>query len=346
MIALLYGYWTVFIRPCPIYNRLTYDTFSVLMDLRHLRYAIAVADELHFTRAAARLNITQPPLTRMIRQLECELGFALFHRTKKVVCLTSAGEVFVEEGRKLLTGVESLKRAAWRASRGETGRIAIGFVGSIAFHYFPEVLRAFRVAVPAADIELHQLKNMALFDALMEERIDVAFMRPYFQREELCVARVLAERLWVALPSRHALASRNTVSITALRDEPFVTANMRPAPSMFALLTRVCERAGFYPRVVQAATDTQSVVGLVAAGIGVSIVPDALARLNIGGVRYIRLSDVRECAQIVMAWRRNDRNEVLKKFVGVALRKARMSGVEARAKKMPPKAATPSRART
>lgn len=291
------------------------------MDIRHLRYAIAVAEELNFTRAAARLNITQPPLTHAIRQLEQELGFPLFYRTKKVVHLTSAGTVFVEQSRKLLTGLESLKRAAWRASRGETGRIVIGFVGSIAFHYLPEVLRAFRATVPAVDIELQELKNAALFEALKEGQIDVAFMRPYFQDDELHIKKVLEERLWVALPSGHALASRATLSIAALRDEPFVTANMRPAPSMFALLIRICERAGFHPKVVQAATDTQSVIGLVAAGIGISIVPDSLAQLSIGGVRYIRLSDVKERAQIAMAWRKHDRNEVLQRFVDIALQK-------------------------
>jgi DNA-binding transcriptional LysR family regulator len=300
------------------------------MDLRHLRYVIAVAEELNFTRAAARLNITQPPLTQMIRQLEQELGFPLFYRTKKVVHLTSAGRVVVEQGRKLLAGIESLKRAAWRASRGETGRLSIGFVGSIAFHYLPEVLREYRAAVPAVDIELHELKNAALYDALKRDQVDVAFMRPYFDDDELRVEKVLEERLWVALPAGHALARRKSLSIAALRNEPFVTANMRPAPSMFALVMRLCERAGFHPEVVQAATDTQSVIGLVAAGIGISIVPDSLARLSIGGVRYARLSDVRERAPIVMAWRKNDRNEVLKPFVDVALRKVRKSRVERR----------------
>jgi DNA-binding transcriptional LysR family regulator len=293
------------------------------MDIRQLRYVIAVAEELSFTRAAARLNIAQPPLTMQIKRIEEELGFPLFHRTKRSVQITEAGEVFLEKGRRIINDFESLKEASRRASRGEAGRIVVGFVGSVAFHFFPKVLREYRLAVPGVEIELLELQNRPLIDALRNERVDVAFMRPYFQDANIAMEQVLEERLIVALPSNHPLANRKMLSIRELKNDPFVTSNRRPAPSIYAFLMSICERAGFQPRVVQAATDIQTVVGLVAAGMGVAIVTDSIKRLGVEGVKYCEFSDVTDSARIVMAWRKNDRSAVLGKFLESAIMSSR-----------------------
>ncbi|MGH8618432.1 MAG: LysR family transcriptional regulator [Burkholderiales bacterium] len=286
------------------------------MDLRQLRYVIAVAEELSFTRAAARLHIAQPALTKQIRRVEDDLQVALFHRTTRAVQVTEAGAVFLERAKRLLGDLDELTRASQRASRGEVGRLVIGFIGTVAFHFFPRLLRDYRAAFPGVEVELVELQNRPLIDALRNERVDVAFMRPFFEDEDIASRQVLDERLLVAVPSGHRFAKRKALSIRELKNEPFVTANRRPAPSIYAFLMSICERAGFHPRVVQAATDIQTVVGLVAAGMGVAIVTESIKRLGVEGVRYCEFTDVKDKARIVVAWRKADRSAVLDNFLG------------------------------
>lgn len=289
------------------------------MDIRQLKYVIAVAEELSFTRAATRLNMAQPPLTKQIKKIEGELGFPLFYRTKRLVQLTEAGAVLVAKGRRLIADLEHLQDASRRVSRGDAGRIVVGFVGSVAFHFFPRILREYRASVPGVEIELHEMRNRPLIEALRDERVDVAFMRPFFQDQNICMQPVLEERLVVALPAGHPLTQKKVISLKELKDEPFVTPNQRPAPSIYTYLMSICERAGFQPRVVQAATDIQTVVGLVAAGLGVSIVTDSIKRLGVEGVSYCEFNDVSDTATIVIAWRKNDRSAVLKRFLELAI---------------------------
>lgn len=296
------------------------------MNVRQLRYIIAVAEELSFTRAAARLNIAQPPLTRQIKNIELELGYPLFRRTKRSVAITEGCEVILEKGRRLLRELDELTEAGRRASRGETGHIAVGFVGSVAFHFFPRILRDYRAKFPNVSIELVELRNRPLIDALKCGRVDVAFMRPFFQDPGIAMEVVLEERLMVALPSRHPLAKRKVLSIRDLKDEPFVTANRRPGPGIYAFLRSVSERAGYYPKVVQEATDIQSVVGLVAAGMGVAIVTDSIRRLRLEGVRYREFSDVTDTARIVVAWRKKDASATLRTFIEEARAGSASSG--------------------
>ncbi len=293
------------------------------MDIRQLAYVVAVAEELSFTRAAARLGIAQPPLSKQIKTVEQELEVCLFFRTKRVVRLTGAGEVFVSRAKRVLQEIQELKEATQCADRGNAGRIVIGFVGSVAFYFFPRILREYRAAVPDVDIELLELKNRAMMDALRDERVDVAFMRPFFEDKNIAMHPILEERLVAALPAAHRLASRKRISICDLAKESFVTATRRPAPSVYAFIMGICERAGFQPRVVQEATDIQSVVGLVAAGMGVSIIPDSIKRLRIEGVKYCDLRDVKEVGRIVVAWRRDDQSEVLKRFLELTLNPVR-----------------------
>jgi DNA-binding transcriptional LysR family regulator len=289
------------------------------MELRHLRYAVAVADALNFTRAAARLHIAQPPLTQQIQALERELGLELFARTKRKVELTPSGQVFVQHARRVLASVEKMTEATQRVHRGEEGRMAIGFLSSIAFDYFPRVMRAFRNRYPDVEVELRELKHLPLLNALRSEALDLVFIRNFFEDPEIEVRPVLREHFLAVLPAGHRLAGRPSISPTELRQEPFVSVVRRSAPSVYSHTMAICERAGFHPHVVQEANDVQSCVGLVSAGIGVSIVPDTIRALAIPGVVYSKLRGVRDTMEIVVAWRRLERNQAIHRFVEVAV---------------------------
>ena len=289
------------------------------MELRHLRYAVAVADAMSFTRAAASLNIAQPPLTQQIRALEKELGLELFSRTTRKVDITPAGRVFIQHARRVLSAVDDMKVASRRVHRGEVGRIAIGFLSSIAFDHFPRVIRAFRTRYPEVEVELRELKHLALLQSLRSEALDVVFIRNFFDDDAIHSRRLLQEKFVAVLPRDHKLTRRSSVSPAQLRDEPFVSVVSRAAPSVYSHTLAICRRAGFHPRVVQEANDIQSCVGLVSAGIGVSIVPDTIRALSVPGVSYSPLRGVTDTMEIVVAWRACETNQVITRFVEVAV---------------------------
>lgn len=298
------------------------------METRKLRYVLTVAEELSFTRAAVRLHMTQPPLTRQIKEVETELGVRLFDRTKRVVQLTKAGEVFVERARRLLRDFDQLQRESGRADRGEAGRLTIGFLGAIAFDLFPRILREYRAQVPDVRIELLESDNQALMEGLRSRAIDAAFLRPYYQDADISMKTLLRDRFVVALPSRHRLAGKKAVSVRDLADEPFVTASRSPTPSVYAQTMAICEKAGFHPRVTQASTHLHTAIALVSAGMGVALVPGSIMNLGLRGVSCAQLNDVTETIEVVVAWRKNDRNAVLSRFLKLAEQIARHGGDE------------------
>lgn len=289
------------------------------MELRHLRYAVTVADLLSFTRAAERLGIAQPPLTQQIRSLENELGLPLFNRTSRKVTLTAPGQVFIEHARRILRDVEGMTIAAQRSHRGETGRLVIGYPSSIAFDYFPRVMREFRKRYPDVQVELREQKHLALLEALRNGALDLAFIRDFFDDASLRTHVVLRERFVAAIPSGHPLASHRALSPERLRDEPFVTVMKRAPPSVHAHTLAICRRAGFEPQVVQEANDIQACVGLVAGGIGVAIVPDSICSLALPGVAYCSLRNVPDQMEIVIAARAADQSGALRRFIDVTM---------------------------
>jgi len=293
------------------------------METRKLRYVLTVAEELSFTRAAARLHMTQPPLTKQIQEVEAELGVRLFDRTKRVVQLTKAGEVFVERARRLLQDFDQLRRASGQADRGEAGRLTIGFLGAIAFDLFPRILREYRAQVPDVRIGLLESDNQALMEGLRGRTIDAAFLRPYYQDADIAMKTLLRDHFVVALPARHRLAAKKAISIRDLAEEPFVTASRSPVPSIYAQTMTICEKAGFHPRVAQASTHLHTAIALVSAGMGVALVPGSIMNLGLRGVSYAKLNDVTETIEVVVAWRKNDRNAVLSRFLRLAERIAR-----------------------
>ncbi|SDQ92118.1 DNA-binding transcriptional regulator, LysR family [Rhizobiales bacterium GAS191] len=287
-----------------------------MIDLRRLRAFSMIADEGHITRAAARLGMQQPPLTRLLQGLEAELGVKLMQRTPRGVRPTAAGGALLEEARAILARADGLAEVVRRAARGETGRLAIGFTGSAALHPFvPAALRAFREALPAVALTLEEAGTGELVDALLQERLDAAFVRtPIRGLPGLAIDDVLEEAMIVALPAGHLLATeaRTSVRLSRLAEEPFILYRRPTGPGLHDAIVAACRGAGFSPNVVQEAPRLTATLSLVAAGLGLSIVPASMRSLNIDGVAYKALSGPSALiAPIHLATRREDPSAVL-----------------------------------
>jgi DNA-binding transcriptional LysR family regulator len=257
------------------------------VELRHLRYAIALADELHFARAAARLHIAQPPLSQQIKALEDELGVRLFDRTSRRVGLTDAGAAFVAEARRTLASAEQAIEAARRAARAETGRLAVGYVSSASYELLPAVLRAFRRRAPDVLLVLEEMNSSEQSRGVLAGTLDLGFVRrPPPTDRRLADTVVRREPIVVAVPRDHALAARRAIRLRALALEPFVIFPARPRPSWADVALDLCRGAGFEPRVVQEAVEMVSALSLVAAGIGIALVPGAVRAVPRPGVVF------------------------------------------------------------
>jgi DNA-binding transcriptional LysR family regulator len=257
------------------------------LEIRQLRYFLAVAEELHFRRAAARLHISQPPLSQQIRALEEEMGCLLFARTRRRVELTAAGEAFVRDARALLTELDGAVATARRIGAGQTGRLRINFVGSALFSIVPASVHRFRAARPTIEVELRESSTVEQQRAVSAGVVDVGLVRlPVEPDPELTVEVVLRERTAVALPVGHPLAELRRVPLRRLAPEPFVLFPRAQAPGFHDLVIGSVAATGAPPRVVQYAPEMLTIIGLVAAGIGISLVPESVARLALEGVTY------------------------------------------------------------
>ncbi|AHG92221.1 LysR substrate-binding protein (plasmid) [Gemmatirosa kalamazoonensis] len=288
------------------------------MELRHLRYFVAVAEELHFGRAAERLHIAQPPLSRQIRDLERELGEPLLERGARGVTLTAAGRAFLPEARLVLAQAERARRTAQRAAAGETGRLRVGFVEAATYGgVLHDVLGFFRLHLPNIGLSLFELDPAQQADAFRDGRIDLGILHapPPDAARWLHVEAVYGVRMIVALPEAHALAPRARVALGDLADEPFVLFPRPSAPALHDEIVTRCRRAGFEPRVVQEATGWHTVAGLVAAGIGVAFVPASLAELRRPGVAYRPVTGLTAELTLHVAWKRGERSPVRDRFV-------------------------------
>lgn len=278
------------------------------MELRHLRYFTAIADEAHFTRAAKRLGIGQPPLSQQIQQLERELGTPLFRRLPRGVQLTDAGRAFADDARRILREVDAAVARVHRVARGELGRIRVGMINSAPFHpLIPQVIREFRRRYPNVAFSLEERTTPGLVTALRNELVDVAFVRPiHGSSEDLSIEPVLDEDMVVALPAGHALAARARVPLLALSIEPFVLFSRVVGAGLHDEIVGACRAAGFSPRVVQEASQVTSIVNLVASGLGVSIVPASMQHMHTEGVTFRPIAAPVPKARLSLIWRRAD----------------------------------------
>ena len=287
------------------------------MELRHLRYFVVVAEELHFGRAAERLQMAQPPLSQQIRQLEKELGFELFRRTKRSVELTEAGAVFLREARRLLRQLEQAVELGRRTSRGETGKLVVGFVSSAAYNVLPPMLQAFRSRFGDIDLSLRELTTDQQVQRLREGRMDVGFMRPPVEDEAFSQMTIFGEPLVVALPEHHALGRQAAIALGSLAGEPFILFPRPLAPGLYDQIISLCQQADFSPNVVQEAIQMQTIVSLVAAGMGVALVPASLQNLQRTGVIYRPVAEPTPKATIALVWRTHDTSPTVQRFLEV-----------------------------
>ena len=299
------------------------------MELRHLRYFVAVAEEGHVTRAAERLGIQQPPLSQQIRALETELEVQLFRRKPRGVELTQAGEALLGEARGILDRVEHATAATRRTARGEAGRIGLGFTSSASFHpLVPRAIRAFREAHPLVALSLEEAGTAELVEGLSAERIDAAFVRsPIGPAAELTVHSVLEEEMVAALPAGHRLAGNAAASRMPLADlaaETFILYRRPLGPGLYDAIIAACQRAGYSPQIGQEAPRMLSTLSLVAAGLGVTLIPASMQRLRVDGLAYRRLdSDAGLVAPLNLACRRGESAAVTRRFIALVRRTAR-----------------------
>lgn len=258
-----------------------------LLDLRLLRSFVAVAEELHFGRAATRLHIAQPPLSVQIRKLEDAVGTRLFERDRRRVALTEAGEFLLDRARQMLRESERARAETLRVARGEGGVLRIGYTPTATYEVLPRALRRFREQHPAVRLELEELRSPAQPDAVRDGRIEVGLAcGPVADGADL-LERVLArERFVLALPRRHALAARRTVQVAQLAREPFVLVRPELEPAWASACIRALAGAGVHPEVAQETDSKIAMLGLVAAGLGVSIVSESTMRIGREGVVF------------------------------------------------------------
>jgi DNA-binding transcriptional LysR family regulator len=292
------------------------------MELRHLRYFIAVAEEGHITRAAERLGMQQPPLSQRIKAMERELDVQLFHRRARGVELTDAGRAFFNNARAVLAQLDHTFETTRRTARGEQGRISIGIVPASPFHpLVPRAIRSFRESYSLVSVRLEERLGGELLELLRNEEIDVAFIRvPHADQEGLIINRLFEEPMLVALPAAHALArngagGENALLLKDLARESFLLYG--PAGSGLREVTMAaCRAAGFSPHLGQEAPRIASTLSLVAVGLGISLVPASLGHLYVDGVVYRRLrGSIQPKAPLDLASRRGDPSAVVRHFL-------------------------------
>jgi DNA-binding transcriptional LysR family regulator len=294
-----------------------------VLELRHLRYFVAVAEELHFGRAAQRLHMAQPPLSQQIRSLEREVGVPLLERTHRRVRLTAAGAAFYDEARSILDHVKLAVQLAQRAGHGEIGRLAIGFVGSAMYGLLPDIVRVYRSRYPDVELSLTEAPTVEQVTAIREGRIDVGFVRTSVTDSALRCETLLAEPLVVALPQDHARAGAPSVALRHLAEEPFVIFPRQLGHGFYDVILAACLQAGFQPRIVQEAIQMQTIVSLVAAGIGIALVPQSMENAARRGVAYVALDAPAPEVELAAVWRCDDSSPALHNFLEVAYTLAR-----------------------
>ena len=288
------------------------------IELRHLRYFVAVAEELHFGRAASKLGIQQPPLSQQIKQLEAELGHALFTRTSRSVALTAAGRELLERTRRTLTRLQEDLHAVKRIGRGEVGVLNIGFAGSAMLSALPEVIKAYRREYPDVQLSLREMVTSDSVAHLRDGTIDLGFLRDPGAIDGLVIDSLLRESFVAILPAKHRLAKQKSISAAKLEGDPLIFYRRSVGPVAYDRTIGVFERAGFTPEIVQEAMQWPTAIRLVAAGLGVSIAPACVAKMSTPGVVFRRIVTKDAFTEIALGRRDEPATPTAEAFVRLA----------------------------
>jgi DNA-binding transcriptional LysR family regulator len=294
------------------------------IELRLFWYFVAVAEELSFSRAAVRVAIAQPPLSQQIQRLERIVGTSLFRRDGRRVRLTEAGETLLPAARRILADAAETTALVRRIGRGESGVVVIGFTPSTLFSPLPAAIRRFREVQPGVLVQLRQMIPIDPVEALRSGRLDIALVREPTEQEGIVAFPLLRERFVAAVPSHHLLAPKDHIALAELRDEPFVLFPEEIAAGLYRRIQEMCDAAGFTPNVVQEVDEWQTILSLVEAGMGVSLIPEALTAQRSDAIAFPELEG--EEARTVMAAcaRSTGRSPAAEAFLSVLLGMARL----------------------
>jgi DNA-binding transcriptional LysR family regulator len=286
------------------------------MEFRHLRYFLALSEELHFGRAARRLSISQPPLSLNIRQLEESVGVRLFHRNSKEVRLTPAGRAFVPKARALLEQAGEAARHAREVDRGFEGRIRLGLVSSMIYRGLPRLLQTFNARHPQTQVVLREMNSQEQVLELAHGQLDAGFVHTQRVPRELSRMLFASEPFLCCLPEGHAMARVRKLALARLQGEPFVMFSRAASPDYYERVLAICSEAGFYPDVRHEVRHWLSVVSLVAQGLGVALVPAALKGSAIPGAVFVPVADTTAHSDVFCVWRTADDAPALQAFLG------------------------------
>lgn len=287
------------------------------VEIRHLRYFLAIAEELNFSRAAEKLRIAQPPLSQQIKQLEHELGVQLIERETRPVRLTEAGKIFREQAQTLTLRFDELVQQMQKMGRGETGTLSIAFVASATFEVLPVVLREFQKLFPDVRLDLFEMNTSEQKVALLERRINLGFVRPDVLDEAIMVEKLLEESIVLAVPSNHKYSHRESIDITEIAKDPLICFPRMPEPSFGSFILGVCRAHGFEPVVVQHAGELQTALSLVAGGLGIALLPNSIRKNEREGVVYLPLKEPVPKTALSIAYRKDDTSPTMKSFLEV-----------------------------
>jgi DNA-binding transcriptional LysR family regulator len=288
------------------------------LELRHLRYFVAVAEELHFGRAAARLHLAQPPLSQQIRRLEEILGYPLFVRTSRAVKLTAAGEIFLERARRTLRNVMDDLEEARSIGRGDEGSLRVGFIGSGMLTPLPAMLGLYRKLYPRVQLQLSELYTAGIAASVNRGALDAGFLRDGGSIEGLHIETLFSEPFVAVLPATHRLAKQREISPADLRDEPFVYFTPLAGKLAYEKPIAIFERHGFRPQVVQEAPQWLTILQLVGAGLGVSVGPACTRSIGVPNVACPGLRGSKVVSNLELAYRENEDRAVVKAFADIA----------------------------
>lgn len=288
------------------------------MDSRRLKYFLAVAEELHFGRAATRLDIAQPPLSRQIAALEADMGAQLFDRSRSQIRLTQAGEVFERHARALVDRIDSAYRETRLVGEGGQGRLRVAFVGSASHGVLPSLIKSYRSHYPKVELALSAMNNAELHSAIIQREIDIAVARPDLGDNELRSEPLAREDLILAIPDNSELVARKDIVFSELGDQTFVLYPRRPRPSFADHILSICKEEGFEPAAMELAQDFQTAISLVSVGVGICVVPQSVAQTTRPGVFYRRYTGTNPGTGLTIHARRDNQSPQVMNFLDIA----------------------------